>query len=217
MLNYSITDSAKRSNLRFLMLSIFTTLSLLFFTSARGATVGLFLEPGITYELGDTTINYPSPLANSTGSVQGLGLAARAGVHLFEAFFLGLDYRYSMPQFKDSSDNYDEKAIATNWGPVVGMQMPIVGLRIWGSYIMDGELNPDKSRNFDVKFAKATGYRVGAGFQLILVSLNLEYQQLKYDQTNLEQAGPFSANTTLNQVNLENKTWLASVSFPLEF
>ncbi len=174
---------------------------------------GLFIEPAITYERGDSTVNYPSPFSNSTGTVEGFGVGARFGFHLNEAFFLGIDGRYSMPQFKDSSVQYDAKSVATNWGPVVGFQMPALGLRVWGSYILGGDLNPEKSGSFDVAFKKATGYRVGAGFRITAVSLNVEYQQLKYGQTDLEQSGPF---TSLNGVDLENKTWIASVSFPLE-
>jgi hypothetical protein len=48
------------------------------------------------------------------------------------------------------------------------------------------------------------------------VSMNLEYQQLKYGDTELEQVGPFSSSAALSSVNLEANSWLASVSFPLE-
>jgi len=123
-----------------------------------------------------------------------------------------------MPQFKDSSVNYDARAVSTNYGPVVGVQMPIVGLRLWGSYILGGDLNPEESEGFDVRFRDASGYRVGAGFRLAAVSLNLEYQEQKYGQSNLEQVGTFSfaPGSTIDSVELESKTWLASLSFPLE-
>lgn len=182
---------------------------------AHAAQGGLFVEPAVTYERGDSTVNYPSPFSNSTGTVQGFGLGARIGFHLNEAFFIGADGRYSMPQFKDSSVQYDAKSVSTNWGPVIGMQMPNLGIRIWGSYILGGELNPEKSGNFDVNFKNGTGYRVGAGFRIEAFSLNLEYQQLKYDQANLDENGPFAG--TFDNVDLENKAWIASVSFPLEF
>lgn len=184
--------------------------------SAEAAIAGLFVEPAVTYEAGDGSVDYPPPFSSSTGRIEGLGLGARIGFHLSDVFLLALDLRYSMPQFKDSSVNYDEKSISTNWGPVVGFQMPIVGLRVWGSYILGGELNPDASSNFDVKFKDATGYRVGAGFRIAIVSLNLEYQQLKYDKTTLEQTGPFTSGSAFDNVTLENKAWIGSVSFPLE-
>lgn len=183
---------------------------------ADDSSASLFIEPAVTYELGTTAISYPAPISNSTGTVTGFGLGARLGFHLQEVFFIGVDGRYSMTNFKDSSVTYDEKAVSTNWGPVVGLQMPIVGLRVWGSYILDGILDPEISGNFDVKFTNASGYRVGAGFRLTAISINLEYQQISYGHTILEQIGPFASGTSLENVELENKAWLASISFPLE-
>ncbi len=176
---------------------------------------GLFVEPGVTFERGDTTVTYPSPLSNSTGKADGFGLMGRLGFHLGGVVFLGADARYSMPQFKDSALSYDAKATATNWGPVVGIQMPVVGLRVWGNYILGGELDPEASGNVDVKFKKAAGYRIGAGFKVIFLSINLEYQELKYDQTELQALGPFSIGTNFDSVKLTDKAWVASVSFPI--
>ncbi|OFZ17694.1 MAG: hypothetical protein A2Z20_01555 [Bdellovibrionales bacterium RBG_16_40_8] len=184
--------------------------------NAEGSNLGLFVEPALTYELGTATVDYPSPLSTSSGSSDGFGLGAKFGFHISEAFFVALDGRYSMPQYKDSSVNYDAKSVSTNWGPVVGIQMPNIGLRIWGALILGGELNPEKSGSFDVAFKKASGYRIGTGFRISAISLNLEYQQLKYGETTLEQIGPFSSNSALNSVTLKNKSWIASVSFPLE-
>ncbi|MBC7538507.1 MAG: hypothetical protein H7281_06790 [Bacteriovorax sp.] len=181
---------------------------------ASESKYGLFVEPAITYEVGDNTVNFPSPLSNSTGSTNGLGLGARVGFHLYDVLFLGLDGRFSMPNFKNSSRDYDASSVAANWGPVIGMQTPVVGLRVWGSIILGGSLDPERSGNFDVKFTDGSGFRIGAGFLVSLVSLNLEYQHIDYDKTTLEQIGPFSSGTTLNGVNLENNSIIASVSFP---
>jgi len=177
---------------------------------------GVFVEPALTYQLGETSTNYPAPISNSTGTVEGIGIGARLGFHASEVFFLGLDLRYSAPQFRDSSVNYDAKSTSTNWGPVVGIQMPVVGLRVWGSAILGGELNPERSGSTDVNFQNASGYRIGTGLRLSAVSLNLEYQQLKYGQTRLEQLGPFNPGATLGNVNLEDNSLRASLSFPLE-
>jgi hypothetical protein len=199
---------------------IFSTLCLMLiagqFANAEGSNSGLFVEPALTYELGTATVDYPSPLSTSSGSANGLGLGAKLGFHFSEAFFVAFDGRYSMPQYTDSSVSYDAKSVSTNWGPVVGVQMPDIGIRIWGTLILGGELNPEQSGSFDVAFKKASGYRIGTGFRISAVSLNLEYQQLKYEETNLEQFGPFSPSSTLSGVNLDNKSWIASVSFPLE-
>jgi hypothetical protein len=188
------------------------------FVGALGQTAhadGILFEPAVTYEMGDTSVNYPSPISSSSGTARGLGFGARVGMHIANVFLLGIDGRYSIPQFKDSSVSYDAPSVSTNWGPTLGFQMPIVGLRVWGTYIAAAELNPDKSGSLDVKFTKGTGYRVGTGFHFILVSVNLEYQQVKYDNTDLENAGPFTGS--FSDVKLENKTWIVSASFPLEF
>lgn len=182
---------------------------------AQEGKSGMMIEPSVTYEVGYTAIRYPAPFSDSTGTASGLGLGARIGFHFQEAFFLGLDARYSFPQYTDSAVNYDSGASSVNWGPVIGMQMPNMGLRVWGALILGGDLDPAGS-NFDVNFQGAKGYRVGAGFRLYALSLNLEYQNLKYDQTKLEQLGPFNPGTTLDGVQLENKSWIASVSFPFE-
>ncbi len=178
------------------------------------ADSGLFVEPALTYEAGSTKATYPSPLSDSTGHTNGVGIGARVGFHIAEVIFAGIDARYSKPHFTDSSLNYGATATETNWGPVVGLQTPLIGLRVWAGYILGGDLDPDASGNVDVKYSSATGYRMGAGFRVMMVSLNLEYQQLKYGTTTLQQAGPLSGN--LSNVKLNDDSWIASVSFPIE-
>lgn len=187
------------------------------FANAQEDSAGVFLEPAVTYEFGETDVNYPAPLSNSSGNADGFGLGLRVGLHVYETFFVGLDGRYSMPKFKDSGVSYDADAKAYNWGPVIGMQMPDLGLRIWGTYVIDGGMDPDASGNLDVRFQDGRGFRLGAGFRLAAVSLNVEYQEVKYGQTDLEQIGPFAPGTDVGGVDLENKSWIASVSFPIEF
>lgn len=196
------------------VLAIVFALAFAQYSNAEGN--GLFVEPAVTYERSTTATDFPSPLSSSTGTVEGLGLGVKVGLHISDIVFAGLDVRYGMPQYKDSSVTYDAKSVATNWGAVVGAQMPVVGLRLWGGIILGGELNPEASGSFDVAFKKATGYRLGAGFRVTAVSLNLEYQELQYGETLLEQFGPFSPGSTLSSVNPATKGWIASVSFPLE-
>lgn len=177
---------------------------------------GLLIEPAITDERGDGSIISPSPIATSSAAPSGFGLGARIGLHVSKAFFVGMDFRYAMPRFKDLSASYDTRSISINWGPVVGMQMPTMGMRVWGSYIIDGELNPESNGYFDVRFLNASGYRVGSGFRLASVALNIEYQQIKYGQALIEHYDHFLPNANYNNASLENKTWIASLSFPLE-
>jgi len=175
---------------------------------------GLFVEPGVTYEFAEADANYPG--TNSSGDVEGLGLLARLGFHVSEAFFAGVDGRHQFVDYQADDAGYDEDAKGFNIGPMIGVQMPDFGLRIWGTYVLAGNLDPDSSGAFDVKFEKPTGFRIGVGWRLASVSLNIEYQDLTYDEVTLEQLGPFAPGTSFDGVELESQSWVASVSFPLE-
>lgn len=190
----------------------------LFATSAHAVSSGgLFVEPMLTYEgSSKTEIEWTPALNSSSGSSEGFGLGARLGLHASEAVFLAADVRYSKPQFKDSAVNTDVGASQYNYGVTVGVQTPVLGIRIWGSYIFGGELNPDEDNSFDVKFTDAKGYRIGAGVHFAFVSLNLEYQDLKYDKTTIENGGGIITGAELDS-DLTNKSYIFSVGFPLEF
>lgn len=185
-------------------------------TARAESSGGLFVEPGITYETLDTSINWPAPFNTSTGSAKGAGLFARLGLHVNEAIFIALDGRYSKPSFEDSSTGTNETADSSNYGPVLGFQMPNVGLRVWGAYVLGGELNPEKGGSGeDYKFEEANGYRVGAGFHLGSISLNLEYQEIQYE-TNVQSSAGFPINTQFNNSDLTSKGYVISLSFPAE-
>lgn len=160
-------------------------------------------------------MNYPSPLANSDGSANGLGIGTRVGVHLAGVFFAGLDVRYSRLSFTDNSTNYDATADAFNWGPVAGMQTPLIGLRVWATFILGANMDPARSGALDVKLNDGIGYRLGVGYHVLPVSVNLEYQAVNYGTTSLEALGPFSTNTDFSSVELSDKSWILSVSMPL--
>lgn len=180
-------------------------------SSARDG--GLFIEPAVTYETSDFDVDYP--FATSSGENDGFGVGARLGFHLSDVIFLGVDGRYSKLNFQDQNSvfNYDTKAEQFNVAPVIGVQMPLIGLRVWGSYILSSTLDPDERNSLDLKFSDGTGYRIGAGFRVLAVSLNLEYQKIDYDKLTIQQAGPIT-NTATDNVKLKNEAWIASVSFP---
>lgn len=175
---------------------------------------GLFIEPMLTYESGTGKVDFPSPAGSSESDIDGFGLGARLGFHVHEAVFLGIDGRYSMPQYSNDDTDIKTDATAYNWGPVVGIQMPTtLGLRIWASYIAGAQIDPEKDQGIDLKFKDGSGYRVGAGIKLASVSLNLELQQIDYDKTELQDAGFFSGST--NDVTSDNRSLILSVSFPI--
>ncbi len=162
-------------------------------------------------------INYPSPFSDSDETIEGLGLGLRIGGHVADMFFVAFDGRYSKPSYTSSAVNGKADAIHTNYGATVGAQTPFLGLRVWGTYIIDGSLDPDRVNNVNVKFTKFKGYRIGAGLFFAIVSINYEYQEAKYGKASLEEIGPFSNVGVLDTVDATDKRHIVSVSFPLRF
>lgn len=178
---------------------------------------GLFVEPGLTYQSGDNKVDWNSTLVgDSAGSTKGAGFDLKLGVHVSDLLFVALDGMYAKPQWKNSAVDYTADANSTLYGAVLGAQMPIVGLRIWGGYIFDGTLDPGASNGYDVKFTGASGGKIGAGFHFLMVSLNVEYMDLTYKNTYLEQAGPLTPNATIDG-KYTDKVTVVSVSLPIAF
>jgi len=140
----------------------------------------------------------------------------RVGFHLSESFFAALDGRYMIVRFKNSANDYSSDAVGYNLAPVIGMQMPNFGLRVWGSYILMGELDPESSNSTDVIFEDARGVRIGVGFHINSLSLNLEYEDIEYGNTTLEKIGPFTSSSESDSINLTTKSYILSLSFPIE-
>lgn len=183
---------------------------------AQENTGGLFVEPAITYESGSGDINLPSPFSNSESDLDGFGLGARVGFHIYESVFLGVDGRYSFLTFKENKIDMDTDAKAWNVAPVIGFQMPTaLGLRVWGSYVLAGEVDPDKDNEVDLKFKSGNGFRVGVGVKLAMVSVNAEYQKIKYDETQVQSLAAFDPGSTTDNVKLDNESVVLSVSFPV--
>lgn len=198
-------------------LFIFSTMLMAFASGVKAQDAGgLFVEPMLTWERGRGDLNLPTPFSNAETELDGFGVGARLGGHVWESVFVAVDGRYSMPSFKDNKINQDVDAKAWNVGPVVGVQMPtLFGLRVWGGWIVAGEADPEKGQNVDVRFESGSGYRVGAGIKMSVVSLNVEYQKIKYSETRFESLGPIAANDVRQDSELENDSMVLSVSFPL--
>lgn len=178
--------------------------------------MGAFFEPMVTWETGKGHIDFPAPINTSDSKVKGFGVGARLGLHVFESIFIAADGRYSIPKLKDTTLNQDIKAKSYNFGPTVGVQMPwIVGLRAWGGYVFGGVLDPDADKGVDEKFKSGNGWRIGAGLKFAIASFNVEYQDIKYDETEVSQIGIFTPGFDSNSIRLRNKSVVLSVSFPL--
>lgn len=167
---------------------------------------GFYLEPMVTYQTGEATLHLPSPINDQKQDMDGFGAGLRAGFHISQILFVAADARYSWLEF----DDFDTKG--WNIGPVLGVQMPKYGLRLWGTYVLGGELEQDETQDLDAKFTDPKGYRLGAGIHVKSVSLNLEYQNLTYNKFKGEAAG-ITGNF---DSDADDKSWIASVSFPIE-
>lgn len=190
--------------------------SALFFVTNIAQASGPFIEPGLTFEEGKGKMDLPSPFGAESATIRGVGGLLRAGAHVTNMIFFGVDGRYSRPRVRN--DNFNSQADLYNWGGLLGVQMPTpMALRLWGTYIFDGGLDPENDRDFDIKYTRAHGYRLGAGIKLLLVSFNLEYQDIEYDKAMIQSRGPLSANTTLNDIHPRNQSYILSVSLPLFF
>lgn len=182
------------------------------FLVASPAMANFYVEPSITYQKADNEVKWPSPLNSSTGDSKGFGFGLKLGFHINDVFFAGLDGHYSKPKFTNSATDYDATATETHYGAVIGAQMPVAGLRLWGGYVFGGELDPEKSGAVDVKFKDAKGPKIGVGFKVMMVSLNVEYAELEYDKSVLQEVGPISGSF---DSKLTNKMGMISVSMPL--
>lgn len=167
---------------------------------------GFFFEPMVTWESGSGDIS------NAEAETDGFGAGLRLGGHVNEWMFIAADGRYSFPSY-DLAGFGDVDAEAWNVGATLGFQMPwFVGLRAWGSWVFAGELDPDSQGLVDASFEGGTGWRVGAGFKLAFASLNVEYQDLTYDEVS-SNSGIF-AGSTIGGIEQDQQTWVWSVSFP---
>jgi hypothetical protein len=184
-----------------------------FLSYAKENKGGLFVEPMLTYEVGDSKIDYPAPFGSSDGETQGFGVGARLGFHIYEAVFLGVDARYARFDIDNKNPNYETDATGYNYGPVIGFQVPTTfGVRVWAGYIMGGEMDLDQKNNVDLKLTDARGYRVGAGVKLAIVSLNLEYQRMSYNEAQLTDNSIFTGSRS--NLNADVNSYIFSVSFP---
>lgn len=178
---------------------------------------GFYAEPFVTLSRDNSSIRTSEiPLASDTsGRVDGAGLGARLGVHASEIVFLGVDARYQRSRMTDSFyENADGNMY--NYGPVIGAQTPWYGVRAWASYVIGGEFDPKAGRSgLDVRFRDPRGYRVGAGLHYLSASINLEYQDLVYDTTQIQSIGRLTANQD-SRIDFESRGFVVSLSFPLE-
>lgn len=179
---------------------------------------GLFLEPMIIATQEDTSIKtsqLPLVTGDTTGKSNGYGVGLRFGGHINEMFLLGVDARYAKTTMDDS---FYRKADSNAYdvAPMIGIQTPYYGVRLTAGYVVAGESDPDAGyQGLDLKFKEANGWRVGAGVFVASVSLNLEYQDLTYNSTEIQSFGSQVIKNSTS-VDANNRGYTLSLSFPVE-
>lgn len=179
---------------------------------------GFFVEPMILATKEDTTIKtsqLPIITDDTSGSSTGYGVGLRIGGHVSEIVNIGLDARYSKTTLEDS---FYSKADSNAYdiAPTIGVQTPYFGVRLLAGYVVAGESDPNSGvQGLDLKFKEANGWRVGAGVFIAAVALNLEYQDLTYNSTEIQSFGSRAINTA-SSVDANNRGYTLSLSFPVE-
>lgn len=171
---------------------------------------GLFIEPYATYEQGKASFKSSSGIINFDGDMKGMGLGARVGGHFGDIVFLALDAQYSTPDF--SSSNYSTKTKSLLAGVTLGAQTPVLGIRVWGSYLPLGTLDQDRSQGLQLKFSEPEMMKLGVGLRVAMFSVNLEHLSGKYKKSEVQNdASSFAAFT---DADANRDSWLLGVSFP---
>ncbi len=182
------------------------------FAQDESGGTGLFIEPGVSYQVTNANVDFKGVTSNSSAATSGWGILARGGVHVYERVFVAADARYALLKYNDNANNYSVNATSWDIAPVIGLQMPDSGPRIYVGYVLAGELNPKESNGADVTFNDPTGWRVGAGLKVKSFSVNIEWQRLHYGEAKLNASG-----TTTSGLKYNGEGLVASVSFPFEF
>lgn len=174
---------------------------------------GLFLEPGLTYQVTTSTVDYGTGVTSSSAATRGFGVVLRGGIHVYERFFIAIDGRYAFLNFNDNANNLDVAARSWDVAPTVGVQMRDWGARLYVGYALAGDLDPESANGADAKLQQANGWRAGAGLKANHFSVNIEWQRLHYGDASLSRAGQAS----LDGVDYNGEGLIASISFPIEF
>lgn len=178
---------------------------------------GLFVEPILSATRQDSNIKTSAIpfMSDTSGKSEGYGLGARFGVHASEILFIGADARYQKLELRDST--YETASgNAYNYGATAGLQTPLYGVRLTGTYVLGGEFNPGAgAQGVDLKFRDPRGWRAGAGVHIAAVAVTLEYEDLVYDKTDIESFGAIPGSAQTN-VDFTSRGYLLSLSFPIE-
>lgn len=180
----------------------FAALAVLFSTSAFA---GVFLEPYVGYQTGDTTseLSITAPVAATVSNdtkAKGIAFGGKIGVIAFH-MALGVDYLHSDLETKDDGDTTKYKE--DNFGPFVSIPL-FASFRLNGSYYPTAKIKDDDKTEFE-----GSGYKVGLSMRLIsMIHLSVDYMSTEYDDVTIP-------GSTVSNFTADKKTTLISLSVPL--
>lgn len=177
---------------------------------ALPAQANFFVEPYATYEQGKADFESSSGIVSFTGDMKGLGIGARVGGHIGDIVFLALDAQYAEPEF--TSTNYTTKTRSMLAGVTLGAQTPVVGLRVWGSYLPVGTLDQDRAQGLQMKFSEPEMIKLGVGFRVGVFSVNLERLSGRYKKS--EVVNDSSVFAAFTNADAKRESYQLGVSFP---
>lgn len=197
-----------------LMIVIFVVASFGVKTQAQDANPGgPYLEPNIYYQVGQAYFSSPSNIISYNGKLEGFGVGTKAGFHVWEIGFAGLDVMYMLPRFTDTEGRYSTNTRTWLVGFMAGAQMPIVGFRVWAGFLPFGQTDQDRDRGYEIKLSNPNLFKLGAGFAIMPFSINLEYLWGTYGKT--EVTNNNATVTAIDGVSARTEGFLLGVSFPL--
>ena len=174
---------------------------------------GFFIEPGVRYDNLSGDLDLPAGLGSSTVDAEGVGANLRIGFHLLDVMFLAAEGNYSQMHISEGGSNtYSSDGSAHSYGPTLGFQTPWAGIRVWGTYLVNGQFDPSSHNGVDLKFKDLNGYKVGFGIRFAKVGASVEYQDATYDKVEVQDAGPLSGITNMD---LKQRGWIGQLSFPI--
>lgn len=199
--------------LQFLFKFLASCAALVLVLTTLPAQAILMLEPYVSYETArledtSTTYSYSNP-----------AFGGRLGISLPVISFGAEAFHFdAYPSVSPDVPGYSFAYSATYLGGFVGVKVPLLGLRVLGTYFLPGDSKLTTTDSSGKKVAdvslKGGGYKVGLWFPLVpFVSIGLEYLNTNNSETrnNLPTPSPY---VTL-QPNLNNQAAIASVSIPL--
>lgn len=197
------------------MKKLLVVLGLFYFSNAMA---GVHLEPYLGYGFGSTEQTAAGIKVERSYSYPSLG--ARVGYGML-GLSAGLDYNMSLSAFdmtidKPAGSTDDNKYARSNLGVFVAYEFPIL-LRAFASFYFNSTLETDSDPSGGTAGDQynGSGFNLGVGFTgLPIVSLNLEFRSVSYDEYEDSSAGSSLSLPTATLSTLDSQEIFISVSAP---